>query len=247
METTCPKCQHRQPPGDECLRCGLIFSRYRPEFGPPAGEPSEEPREGGKLGWFRVVRWTVLAAALAAVGLAFWRAEPPVVEADAQAAEHVEVKMREAEKALRAGRPAALRLNEAEVNHWLGKNLDVAANAPPDVEEMIGREASGDEISHAVQDVRMKLVGDQVQAYVAFDFHGKSMSLSVNGRVRTEDGYLRFEPTSGWLGSLPIPRAALSRAVDNAFSSPENREKLRLPEYVRDLAVEGGQFVVRYR
>jgi hypothetical protein len=86
-----------------------------------------------------------------------------------------------------------------------------------------------------------------VQAYLVFDFHGKSMSLSVNGRVRTVEGYLQFEPTSGWLGSLPIPLAALSRAVGNAFSSPENREKLRLPEYVRDLVVEGGQIVVSYR
>jgi hypothetical protein len=50
----CPKCQHSQPPSDECRRCGLIFSKFRPGKPiptppSPAPEPSAmEPPAGQK-------------------------------------------------------------------------------------------------------------------------------------------------------------------------------------------------------
>jgi ribosomal protein L40E len=49
----CPKCQHNQSPAEECRRCGLIFSKFRPgkplpASPPPAPEPAgmePAPRE----------------------------------------------------------------------------------------------------------------------------------------------------------------------------------------------------------
>jgi hypothetical protein len=90
------------------------------------------------------------------------------------------------------------------------------------------------------------LVGDRVRAYVVFDFHGKDMSLTLEGRLRVVDGYLILEPTRGMLGSLPLPPGTLDGAVKRLLESPENKEKLRLPPEIRDIRVTNGQLEIQY-
>jgi hypothetical protein len=60
-------------------------------------------------------------------------------------------------------------------------------------------------------------------------------------------GYLRFEPTSGKLGSLPLPQSTLESSVMRLFDAPENREKMRVPLEIRDIRIENGEVVVEYR
>ena len=88
--------------------------------------------------------------------------------------------------------------------------------------------------------------GDQVHAYVVFDMHGKDMTLDLVGKLGAQDGYLKFEPVSGKIGSLPIPQSALESAVRQLMESPENREKLKLPSDVSDLHIENGELVTTY-
>jgi hypothetical protein len=88
---------------------------------------------------------------------------------------------------------------------------------------------------------------DHLQAYVVFNLHGVDLSLDLEGQLRAENGYFRFEPTGGKLGSLPIPQSTLETAVKRLLDSPENKEKLRLPDNVRDIRVENGELVVTYR
>jgi hypothetical protein len=99
----------------------------------------------------------------------------------------------------------------------------------------------------AVKDVKVELVGDHVRAYVMFDFHGKDMSLVLEGKLGSQDGYLQFEPVSGQIGSLPIPQSTLETAVRKMMESPENREKLRLPADISGLKVENGEVVTTYK
>src|SRR5260221_8185 len=80
-----------------------------------------------------------------------------------------------------------------------------------------------------VRDVKVQLIDDRVKAYVVFDVHGKDMTLQLEGRLGAQNGYLRFEPLSGEIGSLPIPQSTLESAVQRLMDSPENREKLKLP------------------
>lgn len=99
----------------------------------------------------------------------------------------------------------------------------------------------------AVKDVKVELVGDHVRAYVIFDFHGKDMSLVLEGKLGSQDGYLQFEPVSGQIGSLPIPQSTLETAVRKMMESPENREKLRLPADMSGLKIENGEVVTTYK
>jgi hypothetical protein len=77
-----------------------------------------------------------------------------------------------------------------------------------------------------------------------FDIHGKDLTLVLEGRLGAQNGYLRFMPTGGKLGSLPIPQSTLEGAVARMLESPENRDKLRLPDGVGDVRIENGELVV---
>jgi hypothetical protein len=102
-------------------------------------------------------------------------------------------------------------------------------------------------VRSSVRDVKVELVEDRVRAYVVFDFHGKDLTLQLEGRLASANGYLRFEPVSGQLGSLPIPQSALETAVQRMMDSPENREKLKLPPEITDLRIENGELLATFR
>jgi len=104
-----------------------------------------------------------------------------------------------------------------------------------------------DQIQSSVKDVKVDMVGDVVKAYVIFDFHGKDLSLELDGHLSSENGYMKFVPISGKLGSLPLPQSTLNEAVDKLMSSPENREKLKLPSDINDIQIVNGQAVVQYK
>jgi hypothetical protein len=95
--------------------------------------------------------------------------------------------------------------------------------------------------------VRITMLEDHIRAYVLFDFHGKDLSLQLEGRLRVENGYLRFEPVSGALGSLPLPESALRNAISRMMASPENRERLRVPDEIRNIHIQNGELIVDYR
>lgn len=266
---TCPKCGFEQTSGRECLRCGVIFDRYRPsEEPPPAPEPLEETEEksgpSAFIRFYRVFRWVVLAGAALVLFLILYQSPPPNIDADPQAPQRLESKLQRLDRALRRGQPHTLRLDEAEVNSWLQSSLAQAPGAPgnsandnpspaaPDqIPVLPGSEPTTEptieEVKSNVRDIKIDLVDDRVRAYVVFNLYGKDMSLLLEGRLRVEDGYLRLDPTAVKLGSLPIPQASVDRAVRRLFDSPENKEKFRLPPHIRDLRVEDGQIVVSYR
>ena len=98
-----------------------------------------------------------------------------------------------------------------------------------------------------VRDVKVHMEGDQVTAYVLFNLYGKDLSLTLDGSLSVQNGYLRLTPNSMWLGSLPIPRATVDRAVGTLFNSPDNREQFRVPEDIRDLRIKNGELVITYR
>jgi hypothetical protein len=104
-----------------------------------------------------------------------------------------------------------------------------------------------EEVQSSVKDVKVDMVGDVVKAYVVFDFHGKDLSLELDGHLGARDGYLKFEPVAGKLGSLPLPQATLNSAVEKMMASPENREKLKLPADISDIQIVNGQAVVSYK
>jgi len=196
---------------------------------------------------FRIFRWTTYAFALIAIFMILHTAPPPPVVTSAQAAASAEQKIERVEQAVSSGQPATLRMDESELNSYLASHLDISPNGSPNASPGGSSPADVEQVRSAVRDVKVQLIDDRVRAYVVFGFHGKDMTLQLEGKLGAADGYLRFEPVSGQIGSLPIPQSSLEMAVRHMMESPENREKLRLPAEISDLKIENGEVVASYK
>ena len=230
----------------------------KPPQAPSATAPA--PEKVSVLRWaFRFLRWSTYLAALITINLILRKSPPPPVVATPQAAASAEQKLSQVQQSVSQGQPATLRLDQAEVNSYLANHLDLAPqNAAPSSEAPQASPPVPDggpgpltptdieQAKSSVKDVKVTMEGDQVHAYVVFDVHGKDMTLDLVGKLGAQDGYLKFEPVSGKIGSLPIPQSALESAVRQLMESPENRDKLKLPPDVSDLRIENGQLVTTY-
>jgi hypothetical protein len=196
---------------------------------------------------FRIFRWSTYAFALIAILMIFHAAPPPPVVTSPQAAASVEQKMAQVEQAVTSGQPATLRMDESELNSYLASHLDISPNGSQSASPGEAAPVDVEQVRSAVKDVKVQLIDDRVRAYVVFDFHGKDMTLQLEGKLGSQDGFLRFEPVSGQIGSMPIPQSSLETAVRHMMESPENREKLRLPAEMSGLKIENGEVVATYK
>jgi hypothetical protein len=259
----CPKCGFSQEIGPECPRCGLVFARWRGrETPPPASTPADSAHHSPTLfrTIFRIARWAVPALALVTLLLVLKNSPPPEIEVTPEAAKQAEEKVREFRSAALYGTGAPLILEEAELNGWLEENLALSRPrgfSPSDhtPESIVGvvndaaralAEGSSelDEVRSTVRDVKIELLENSLRVYAVVDLYGKNQSLELEGKLRNTGGHLTLEPSSGKLGSLPLSSAVLRAAADRIFGSPENREKLQLPPYIKDIRVEGGRLVI---
>jgi hypothetical protein len=231
--------------------------------------PMAAPKPVSAWVWaLRCLRWSTYLAALITLILLLHKTPPPPVEVSPQAAARAEQKVEQVQQSVAQGQQATLRLDEPELNSYLASHLALSpgANAaattppPPTDTSSATRDANStsnpsdtlspadiEQAKSSVKDVKVQMEGDQVRAYVVFDVHGKDMTLQLVGRLGSADGFLKFEPISGQLGSLPIPQSTLESAVERLMDSPENREKLRLPSDITEMHIENGQLVATYR
>ena len=232
---------------------------------PPAPNPVPTPGkpESPWVWAFRFLRWSTYLAALITLILLLHKTAPPPVQSSPEAEARAEEKLQEVQQSLSLGQKATLRLDESELNSYLASHLDLAKDAPAspvatpnssgpqDVTQTTEgpdapTAADVERMRSTVRDVKVQMEGDQVHAYVVFNVHGKDMTLDLVGRLGSQDGYLKFEPVSGQLGALPIPQSTLESAVQRLMDSPENREKLKLPDDVQEMHIENGQLVATY-
>lgn len=220
---------------------------------------------------YRILNWATFAGLIVVLFLLLHKSPPPNVPYDPGAAKRVEEKFQAADQAKAAGQPAQVAIDRAELNSYLAQNLQLqgstapaspasaAADAPApsnsskaDSSNPLAALASSDpqtveQVQSSVKDVKIDMDGDLVKAYVIFDFHGTDLSLELDGHLAAQGGYLKFEPVAGKLGSLPLPQSTLESAVSKMMSSPENREKLKLPDDIRDIQIVDGQVVLSYK
>jgi hypothetical protein len=215
---------------------------------------------------YRIFSWASIAGLALVLILVLRKSPPPAVTYDPEAAVRVEKKFAAADQARAAGQPAQVQMDGTELNSFLARNLQLEGSAPrtgagaqdpsPPSGATSGALPAGalgadtatiEQVQSTVKDVKIDLVGDVVKAYVVFDFHGKDLSLELDGHLGAQDGYIKFQPVSGKLGSLPLPQSTLDSAVEKMMSSPDNREKLRLPSDISGIEIVDGQAVVSYK
>lgn len=229
--------------GTKCDGCATIFAyhtsptarRMKPVVG-------ALPNKAGTSVWrtiYKVTSWMTLAVLIAAIVLVLHKSPPLAVKVDPEAASRLQGKLNSPSPPNGEGTPEPLHLDEAELNSYLLQNLAL--------QPLVSKDTSIAEVQSSVKDIQIALEGDLVKTYVVFDFHGADLSLLLDGRIHVEDGYLRFEPVSGRLGSLPLSQFTLNQAVQKLMSSPLNKEKFRMPPEIKDIRVENSELVVTYR
>jgi hypothetical protein len=224
---------------------------------------------------YQFLTWSSFAVLLIAIVLVLRKSPAPEVAADPAAAQRAEQKFEAADRAEAAGQPGQVALDRTELNSYLTQNLGLAGSpagaglptaaapvgpgnsATPAAGGAPGTDPSAvlasneqptiDQVQSSVKDVKVDMDGDVVKAFVIFDFHGKDMTLELDGHLSGENGYMKFDPIGGKLGSLPLPQSVLNEAVEKLMSSPENREKLKLPEDINSIQIVNGQAVIQYK
>jgi hypothetical protein len=222
---------------------------------------------------YKALSWAAVAGLALILVLVLRKSPPPDVPYDPTATTRVQQKFAAADQAKATGQPAQVQLDSTELNSYLSQNLQTqnstqpagatdsgstppggAASSSSASSAQSGEPAAGlgdgatlEQVQSAVKDVKVDMDGDLVKAYVVFDFHGKDLSLELDGHVGAQDGLLKFEPVAGKLGSMPLPQSMLDSAVQKMMASPENREKLRLPSDISDIQIVNGQAVVSYK
>lgn len=229
--------------------------------------PQKEKRPSLWRTAYRLMNWATLAALVVTIALILHQSAPPQVAVDSQAAARADAKFSQAQSAVAANQPYELRLDRTELNSYLATNLQLPGNTQiqpasttlangssepatqrsGDAQTVLAGNPSAAEVQSVVRDVKIDLAGDVVKAYVVFNLYGKALSLELDGHLYSSDGYLRFQPVAGWLGSLPLPQSSLDAAVQRLVSSPENHEKLRLPPNIESVAVQNSQLIINYR
>jgi hypothetical protein len=224
---------------------------------------------------YKILYWSSLVGLIIVIVLVLRTTPAPHVPFDPGAAARAEKKFQAADEAKAAGQPGQVALDRTELNSYLAQNLQLAPQSPaagaggvapvaadgsavapspngsptndPAASVAGSEQPTLDQVQSSVKDVKVDMDGDIVKAYVIFDFHGKDLSLELDGHLSADNGYMKFEPVSGKLGSLPLPQSTLDDAVEKLMASPENREKLRLPPDISDIKIVNGQAVIQYK
>jgi hypothetical protein len=178
---------------------------------------------------------TMLVVGLIVLVLILRTTPPPVIHTDAAAAQRLQRELQEAQTAADGGKPGVVSADETELNSVLKEYVKAAIDKQPADSPAV------------VRDMRMNLTDDHLRLYVLVNFRGKDLTLVIEGKVHTVNGLLDFEPISGKIGSLSIPKGSLKRAVEQMAATPETQELLRLPKNLRDLHIEKGKLVVVFR
>ena len=83
------------------------------------------------------------------------------------------------------------------------------------------------------------VVKGQFQAEVA----GQKVYVTVAGHLGARDGYATFDPTEFKIGDLTVPVSMVNSSLQKKMD--EQRDRLKLPDFISDIAVQNGELVIK--
>ncbi len=86
---------------------------------------------------------------------------------------------------------------------------------------------------------------DVVRGQFATEVAGQTIYLTVAGHLGAKDGYATFDPTEFKIGDLSIPVSLVNPALQKKMA--EQRDRMKLPDFISDVRVENGELVVRQK
>jgi len=87
--------------------------------------------------------------------------------------------------------------------------------------------------------------GDQVHGQFLTEVAGKKVYVTISGHLGAKDGYATFQPTEFKVGDLNVPVSLVNDALQKKML--EQRDRLKLPDFVSDVHIENGELVVKQK
>jgi hypothetical protein len=84
---------------------------------------------------------------------------------------------------------------------------------------------------------------DEVRGQFQAELAGKKVVVTVAGHLGEKDGYATFDPTDFKIGGLTVPVSLVNEALQKKML--EQRDRLKLPEFVSDIGVQNSQLVIK--
>jgi hypothetical protein len=87
--------------------------------------------------------------------------------------------------------------------------------------------------------------GDQVKGQFLTEVGGKKVYVTIAGHLGAKDDYASFDPTEFKVGDLNVPVSLVNDALQKKML--EERDRMKLPDYVSDIRVENGELVIKQK
>ncbi len=179
---------------------------------------------------YGIVSWSLLVVAFVCIFLVLRKPSLPPVEATAEAARSFDQKLSQLREAHRHGAPQEIRITEAELNSKLQESLQ-------------SREASGGPAT--LKAAAIYLQGDRLQGVFTVNVRVIDVYVTLGANLAASNGTLEFTPTDIRMGSLSVPLAVVKHTLRERLDSAEMRERMKLPESIKDVRIENGELVLR--
>jgi len=204
----------------------------------------------------RIISIASLLLATAALVLALKKPQP-VSPAQAPAAvaanaQSFQTKVDQLAQAQADGQSGAeVHLTPAEVNAAIAQASGAPGSAPsapstqagaPDVTAPIS--AGAVDLANMPEPI-VSFDGDQIKGQFLTQVAGKEVYVTIAGHLGSKGGYASFDPTEFKVGDLNVPVSLVNDALQKKLL--EQRDRLKLPDYVSDIHVENGELVVKQK
>ena len=133
--------------------------------------------------------------------------------------------------------PEEVRFTGDELQAALVQSNAAGSATPPNLQTPSGAQINvqGAPVVRLEDDV----VKGQFQAEVA----GQKVYVTVAGHLGMKDGYATFEPIEFRIGDMKIPVSMVNAQLQKKMA--EQRERMKLPDFISDIAVEKGELVIK--
>ncbi len=179
---------------------------------------------------YSIVSWSLLVLTLICFFLVLRKPSLPTIEVSMEAANSFDQKLSQLREAHRHGAPQEIRITEAELNSKLQESLQ-------------NREASGGPAT--LKAAAIHLQGDRLQGVFTVNVRGIDLYVTLGANLAASNGSLEFKPTDVRMGRLPVPLVLVKYTLRGRLTSPEMRERMRLPNSVKDVRIENGELVLQ--
>jgi hypothetical protein len=134
---------------------------------------------------------------------------------------------------------AEVHVNSDEVGAVLAQALGAASGGDLSPDSNLGSGAP------TIKDQQVSFDGDVVHGQFLTEIAGKDVWVTVSGHLASKDGYATFEPTEFKVGDLNVPVSLVNPALQKKLA--EQRDRLKLPDYVGDVKVQNSELVMQQK